>query len=174
MYFGSCWKLLWDLRTLSGLFLAPFLGILQSRNHSEAPRRRRAWNIRCRARNIWGKYVPGPVLRRLWTAPWDGFWGPWCVFWFKVYPKRVPKRCRKWVKRELNNRTPAKYRKYGFDTVFTRFWPRRHSQKSHIFGVLGVLKWGPKTGPQENPSVACPWRLWWAPGGCFGDPHYSE
>ena len=46
-------------------------------------------------------------------------------------------------------------------------------RKATFVDYFGVPKWGPKTGPQENPSVACPRRLWGAPGATFGDPSDS-
>ena len=33
-------------------------------------------------------------------------------------------------------------------------------RKAIFLDYFGVPKWGPNTGPQENPSVAGLWRLW--------------
>ena len=102
----------------------------------------------------------------------DGSGGPWCVFWSKVCPKRMPKGCPKGVKRELKNRTPAKHDKCCFDAVFIGLWPCRHSQKSHIFGLLWGTKVGSKNRSTRKPLPSMPlealvtsWRLFGRPVG---------
>ena len=132
------WTSFW---ILSGVILAPFWDIFWVRKWVEALQKepkRRSWPQTLKSsmqtlnsllqtlKSIGPTEAFHGSSRRLG----DGSGGPWCVFWSKVCPKRVPKGCPKGVKRELKNRTTAKYGKCGFDTVFIRFGPRRHSQKS--------------------------------------------
>ena len=111
-------------------------------------------------------------FRRFLETPRGRLWGPWCVSWSKMCSKRVPKGGLKGVKRELKNRTPAKYGKCGFDTGFIRFGPRRHFQKSYIFGVLWGTKVGSKDRSTRKPLRSMPlealvtsWRLFGRPVG---------
>ena len=100
----------------------------------------------------------------------DGSGGPCCVFWWKVCPKKGAKRVPERVERELKNRARAKHGKCGFDTVFIGFWPCRHSQKSHVLGLL----WGSKVGCKHTSTrkqLRCrplealvnSWRVFWQP-----------
>ena len=88
----------------------------------------------------------------------------------KVDPKRCQKEVKEGFKKELKNRTPAKYGKCGFDTVFTRFSARRHSQKYHILGVFWGTKVGLKNRSTRKPFRSMPlealvssWRVFWRP-----------
>ena len=113
-------------------------------------------------------------FRRFLEAPWDSSGGPLCVFWSKVRSKRMLKECPKGVKRKPKNRTPDKYGKCGFDIVFIRFWPCRHSQTHNFLHTLGYQSGAQTQVHKKTASEADFGRLRCDSRATSGDPHYSR